>query len=76
MPSPLPTALEPPALLRDAIARSGLSARQYALTVLVRDERTVRRWLAGYSPIPAPVRAYLARSVPPPPLPDGSARPS
>lgn len=65
---------EPTALLRDAIARSGLSARQYALTVLVRDERTVRRWLAGDSPIPAPVRAYLARSVLP--SPEGSARPS
>lgn len=39
-------------LLREAIAASGLSARQYAVQVLLRDERTVRRWLAGDSPIP------------------------
>lgn len=39
-------------LLRDAIEASGLSARQYAMQVLLRDERTVRRWLAGDSPIP------------------------
>jgi|GEM_PF-4581998 len=39
-------------LLRAAIAASGLSARQFAMSVLLRDERTVRRWLAGDSPIP------------------------
>jgi hypothetical protein len=41
--------------LRAAIARSGLSARAFAAHVLTRDERTVRRWLAGDSPIPVPV---------------------
>ncbi|HXG69470.1 MAG TPA: hypothetical protein VNJ04_02535 [Gemmatimonadaceae bacterium] len=46
-------------LLRDAIQRSGLSARAFARGVLLRDERTVRRWLAGDSPIPAAVIAFL-----------------
>jgi hypothetical protein len=47
------------ALLRAAIAASGLSARRYATEVLTRDERTVRRWLAGESPIPQAVLRYL-----------------
>jgi len=47
------------ALLRAAIAASGLSARRYATEVLTRDERTVRRWLAGKSPIPRAVVAML-----------------
>lgn len=34
-------------LLRAAIEASGLSARRFAREVLIRDERTVRRWLAG-----------------------------
>ena len=46
-------------LLRASIAASGLSARRYATEVLTRDERTVRRWLAGDSPIPAAVLRYL-----------------
>jgi hypothetical protein len=46
-------------LLQSAIDRSGLSARQYAMTVLLRDERTIRRWLAGDAPIPAAVVAWL-----------------
>jgi hypothetical protein len=49
------------ALLRSVIERSGKSARQYAAEVLLRDERTVRRWLAGESPIPEPVIAFLKR---------------
>ena len=47
------------ALLRAVIRESGLSARQWATTVMMRDERTVRRWLAGTSPIPAPVCRFL-----------------
>jgi hypothetical protein len=47
------------ALLRRALALSGLSARAFATQVLIRDERTVRRWLKGDSPIPAPVVAFL-----------------
>lgn len=46
-------------LLARVIAASGLSARRYAVEVLLRDERTVRRWLAGDAPIPAPVVAHL-----------------
>jgi hypothetical protein len=57
----------PPDLLRRAIEASGMSARQYAATVLLRDERTVRRWLAGDSPIPEPVVQFLKR---PPERPD------
>jgi hypothetical protein len=49
-------------LLRAAIVASGLSARRFAVEVLLRDERTCRRWLAGDSPIPAPVRAFLIQS--------------
>jgi hypothetical protein len=52
-------------LLQDAIAASGLSDRRFATEVLIRDERTVRRWLSGESPIPAVVltflRAYLQK---------------
>ena len=51
------------ALLRDAIKASGLSARRFAREVLLRDERTVRRWLAGDSPIPEPVVAYLMQPL-------------
>jgi len=54
------------ALLRAAIAASGLSARRYATEVLTRDERTVRRWLAGKSPIPRAVVAMLAGQHPDP----------
>jgi hypothetical protein len=46
-------------LLQLAIARSGLSNRAYANRVLWRDERTVRRWLSGKSPIPAIVLERL-----------------
>ena len=58
------TRAEQVALLRAAIARSGLSARQFATTVLLRDERTCRRWLAGDSPIPAPVLRWLRHRWP------------
>lgn len=45
--------------LRAVIEASGLSARRFADEVLLRDERTVRRWLAGDSPIPEPVAVRL-----------------
>jgi hypothetical protein len=45
--------------LRLVIERSGMSARAFAFDILLRDERTVRRWLAGDSPIPEPVVAFL-----------------
>jgi hypothetical protein len=50
-------------LLAKAIETSGLSARKFAELVLVRDERTVRRWLAGDSPIPKVVREMLRVQV-------------
>ena len=51
-------------LLRAAIEASGLSARRFAVDVLLRDERTIRRWLQpptqpGARPMPALVRAFL-----------------
>ena len=52
-------AMEARDLLASAIEASGMSARQYAVEVLLRDERTVRRWLAGDSPIPAAVVRFL-----------------
>ena len=45
--------------LRRAIEVSGLSARRFAREILIRDERTVRRWLAGDSPLPEAVRGKL-----------------
>lgn len=42
-------------LLRAAIAASGLSVRKFA-GVLVRDPRTLFRWLSGESPLPRAVR--------------------
>jgi hypothetical protein len=45
------------------IERSGLSARAFARDVLWRDERTVRRWLAGDSPVPAVVADRLREEM-------------
>jgi hypothetical protein len=50
-------------LLALAIERSGLSARAFARDVLWRDERTVRRWLAGDSPVPAVVADRLREEI-------------
>lgn len=58
-----------PELIRAAIDASGLSARRFAVDILVRDERTVRRWLAGDSPLPKAVRDRLEsiiQNMPPP----------
>jgi hypothetical protein len=52
-----------PELLAAAIQASGLSARKYAERVLVRDERTIRRWLSGESPLPKPVRDFLQAQI-------------
>jgi hypothetical protein len=50
-------------LLANAIKRSGLSARVFARDVLWRDERTVRRWLSGESPVPAVVADRLREEL-------------
>jgi hypothetical protein len=39
-------------LLERAIEASGLSARRFAREVLIRDERTIRRWLVADRPMP------------------------
>jgi hypothetical protein len=49
----------PRALLRAVIDASGLSDRQWAMTVAWRDERTIRAWLAGLYPIPEIVLVQL-----------------
>lgn len=56
---------DPITLLRKRITESGLSNRKYAETVLTRDERTVRRWLSGKSPLPKVVIDFLTRAAPP-----------
>jgi hypothetical protein len=58
MPDVPATRSEAAAILRAAIQRTGLSVSQYAARVLVRESRTVRRWLAGELQIP---RAVLDR---------------
>ena len=46
-------------LLRQRLEESGLTAREFATCILVRDSRTVRRWISGASPIPHAVIEYL-----------------
>ena len=63
-------------LLKRAIAKSGLSARRFAVEVLTRDERTIRRWLDGDRPVPRVVRRKLLELLgePPDPEPETPAR--
>lgn len=61
-------------LLRARILASGLSARRFAREILTRDERTVRRWLAGKSPIPKAVIQFLEK--PPKRTKSGPASPN
>jgi hypothetical protein len=51
----------PSLILEGAIEASGLSARKFATEILLRDERTIRRWLAGDSPIPEAVMRFLEK---------------
>ncbi len=44
--------------LRAAIKASGLSARRFAVELMGRNERSVRRWLSG-EPMPAVVLGWL-----------------
>jgi hypothetical protein len=50
-------------ILAKAIEASGLSARRFATEVLLRDERTIRRWLAGDRPIPKAVLEFLTKKT-------------
>lgn len=52
-----------PDLIRAAITAGGLSSRQFAVAVLGRDERTIRRWVSGEIEIPAVAREWLERWV-------------
>jgi hypothetical protein len=47
------------ALLRVRIEESGLSDRQFAVKCLRRDERTIRRYLAGEVEMPAIIRELI-----------------
>jgi hypothetical protein len=50
-------------LLSHAIELSGLSVTRFAVEVLIRDDRTVRRWLAAETDIPPVVRDFLISYV-------------
>ena len=48
-------------LLSERIDESGLSSRQFARRVLLREALTVRRWLSGERPIPKLVQEWLVQ---------------
>ena len=60
---PNETPLYDRALVAIAIAISGLSARQWASDIAWRNERTVRRWLSGDSPIGSAIRIRLLEII-------------
>ncbi len=70
MPSPVDsepqTRREWAVLLSQRIEESGMSVRRFANEVLRREARTIQRWLACNSPIPAQVRAFLLDPKPTP----------
>jgi hypothetical protein len=53
-------------LLLRRIEESGLSQRQWAKRVVYRDERTIRRWVSGESPVPSVLYPFLDDPVPAP----------
>jgi hypothetical protein len=61
-------------LLLRRIDESGLSQRQWAKTVVYRDERTIRRWVSGESPVPSVLWPFLDNPVPAP-WPQGNCGP-
>lgn len=61
-------------LLQRAIELSRISARQFAVRVLIRDERTIRKWLHGDSEVPDVVRDFLMMYVHERVKMDGSGR--
>jgi len=50
-------------LLSRAIELSGLSVTRFAVEILIREDRTVRRWLAAEADIPPVVRDFLISHV-------------
>lgn len=82
---PLETTPEPPgetpeeraeaiARLKRAIELSGLSDRRFAKEVLIRDERTIRRWIAGDRAIPQAVRDKVTQLLEAAPNAEGKER--
>lgn len=53
------TSTEEIQLLEQRIDESGLKTGPFARDVLIREPRTVRRWLTGESPIPNRVKEWL-----------------
>lgn len=51
-------------LLRRVIQASGMTTGDFARTVLIRDEHTVRRWLGGERPMPPVVVNWLLATAP------------
>ena len=49
-------------LLKLAIARSGLSVRQFARQIVGREDRTIRRWIKG-QPIPKAAKQCLEQYI-------------
>lgn len=46
-------------LLKRRITEAGMTSSDFATKVLLRDGRTIRRWLSGESPIPHAVMDFL-----------------
>jgi len=55
------TRTEQAALLLRRIEESGLSSQQFAVRVMRRDPRMIRKWIARESPIPQTVLAFLEK---------------
>ena len=53
-------------ILEARITESGISAKKFADLVLKRDERTLRRWRSGESPMPDLVRRFIRDPQPAP----------
>ena len=53
-------------ILEARITESGISAKKFADLVLKRDERTLRSWRSGESPMPDPVRRFIRDPQPAP----------
>lgn len=66
MPTETPTRAETVALLSERIDESGLSVSAFARDVLLREPRTVFRWLAGDAKIPNLVADWLMQPTPHP----------
>ena len=53
-------------ILEARISEAGISAKKFASEVLKRDERTLRRWRSGESPLPDLVRRCIRDPQPAP----------